>query len=102
MPVITIDLTDLNRLLMQPLSPAELSEAIPLLGADIDEISNDEAAIEFFPDRPDLLSTEGVARALRAFMEQSPGLAHSPVAKPKTWLSVEPSITEIRRSSARC
>ena len=96
MPVITIDLTDLNRLLPQPLSPAELREAIPLLGADLDEISNDKAVIEFFPDRPDLLSTEGIARALRAFTGQAPGLARCSVAKPKTWLSVEPSITDIR------
>ena len=96
MPVITIDLTDLNRLLPQPLSPAELREAIPLLGADLDEISNDKAVIEFFPDRPDLLSTEGIARALRAFTGQAPGLARCSVAKPRTWLSVEPSITDIR------
>ncbi|HJP44318.1 MAG: phenylalanine--tRNA ligase subunit beta [Candidatus Poseidoniia archaeon] len=96
MPVITINLEDLNRLLPQPLSPAELRETIPLLGADPDEISDHEAVIEFFPDRPDLLSTEGVARALRAFTGQAPGLVRCAVAKPKTWLSVEPSITDIR------
>ncbi len=96
MPVITIDIEDLNRLLLQPLSPAELRETIPLLGADPNEISDHEAVIEFFPDRPDLLSTEGVARALRAFTGQAPGLARCAVAKPKTWLSVDPSITDIR------
>ena len=76
MPVINVELKDLNRMLKNPLSSDEFSKIIPEIGADPDEISENEAIIEFFPDRPDLLSTEGVARAVRSFTEQELSLIH--------------------------
>ena len=70
MPVINIALEDLNRMLKNKLSAADFASIIPKIGADPDEINDSEAIVEFFPDRPDLLSTEGVARALRALLNK--------------------------------
>ena len=57
MPVINIALEDLNRMLKDKLSAADFASIIPKIGADPDEINDSEAIVEFFPDRPDLLST---------------------------------------------
>ena len=96
MPVINIELDDLNRMLKEPLNSEEFSNIIPQIGADPDEINEKDAIIEFFPDRPDLLSTEGVARAIRAFTEQQLGLIDYNTNTPTTHMVVSPSVLDIR------
>ena len=96
MPVINIALEDLNRMLKDKLSVADFASIIPKIGADPDEINDSEAIVEFFPDRPDLLSTEGVARALRAFTEQNLGLVEYEVSPPTTQIFVSQEVMEIR------
>ena len=98
MPVINIALEDLNRMLKDKLSAADFASIIPKIGADPDEINDSEATVEFFPDRPDLLSTEGVARALRAFTEQNLGLIEYEVSPPTTQIFVSQEVMEIRPS----
>ena len=96
MPVINIDFDDLNSMLKVPITSDDFSKIISKIGADPDEIDNKQAIVEFFPDRPDLLSTEGVARALRAFTEQELGLIKYKVKPPKTHMFVSPEVLEIR------
>ena len=96
MPVINIELEDLNRMLKSPISSADFSRIIPEIGADPDEIGKNEATIEFFPDRPDLLSTEGVARAVRAFTEQKLGLVVYDTKPASTHMVVSPDVLKIR------
>ena len=96
MPVINIDFEDLNRMLNEPISPEDFSNIIPKIGADPEEIGKKQAVVEFFPDRPDLLSTEGVARALRAFTEQALGLVKYKIKKPETHMFVSPEVLKIR------
>ena len=98
MPVINIVLEDLNRMLKDKLSPTDFANIIPKIGADPDEINDYEASVEFFPDRPDLLSTEGVARALRAFTEQKLGLVEYEVKPHNTQMFVSKEVMEIRPS----
>ena len=50
---------------------------LPLLGTDIDVCDDSNLTIEIFPDRPDLLSGETLARAMRNFLhgcKSEPGL----------------------------
>ena len=96
MPVINIVLEDLNRMLKDKISSTDFANIIPKIGADPDEINNEEAIVEFFPDRPDLLSTEGVARALRAFTGQQLGLVEYEVNPQTTQIFVSPEVMEIR------
>ena len=44
-----------------------LSDQLPLLGTDIDSCTEKILDIEIFPNRPDLLSGETLARAIRNF-----------------------------------
>ncbi len=76
MPVINFSYSDLCSLIGEDIPRSVLEERIPLMGADMgdSENSTDDMSVEFFPDRPDLYSAEGIARALRSFFDISPGL----------------------------
>jgi phenylalanyl-tRNA synthetase beta chain len=63
MPVINIDQEDLVELSGGNLDMEEFKERIPMIGATVEKEEDGEIALEFFPDRPDLFSVEGVARA---------------------------------------
>ncbi len=65
MPVINLDYTDLKYL--SGLSNNDIENSIPMIGSEIEKISEDSISVEFFPNRPDLYSVEGVARALKTF-----------------------------------
>jgi phenylalanyl-tRNA synthetase beta chain len=60
------------------------------------EDSSDDASFEFFPDRPDLYSVEGIARAMRAFLGFEPGLRSYAVGESDVDLHVDPSVNEVR------
>ena len=85
-------------MLKDKISSTDFANIIPKIGADPDEINDKEAIVEFFPDRPDLLSTEGVARALRAFTEQQLGLVEYEVNPQTTQMFISPEVLEIRPS----
>ena len=75
---------------------AALEQELPLLGTDIDRCDDTTLDIEIFPDRPDLLSAETLARAMRAFLHNeavSPGLEVRP---PTTSMSVDDELAEVR------
>lgn len=96
MPVITVDYDDLLDLLGSAVDKQTLLQRIPMLGADIERVGDTEIAVEFFPDRPDLLSVEGLARALRSFLDIQPGMTAYQVAKPSIELNVDDSVKEVR------
>jgi len=96
MPVITVDYKDLIHLIGKCIDQKELLEKIPMMGADIDRVEGNEMAIEFFPDRPDLLSVEGVARALRSFLDVDSCMRQYDIAAPKITLKVDRSVKSVR------
>ncbi|MFO8132362.1 MAG: phenylalanine--tRNA ligase subunit beta [Thermoplasmatota archaeon] len=96
MPVITVDIDDLASLLGTPVEKEMLLEQIPMLGADIERVDGSELSIEFFPDRPDLLSVEGLARALRSFLDIQPGMTRYELAEPGIELHVDGSVKNVR------
>ena len=76
MPVINTSYADLKRIVGKDVSMDTVLKEVPLLGGVIDEHEegSDAIAIEFFPNRPDMYSAEGIARGLRAFLGFEPGL----------------------------
>ncbi len=98
MPVINFSYSDLCGLMGRDLPKAVLRERLPMIGADLKsaEDGNDDMSFEFFPDRPDLYSVEGVARALRAFLEHEPGLRSYAVGSSDIELKVDPSVADVR------
>jgi len=69
---------------------------LPLLGSDIERIGEDHIDVEFFPNRPDLFSVEGVARALRGFLCRETGLPEYRVSPSGMKFTVDPGLAGIR------
>jgi phenylalanyl-tRNA synthetase beta chain len=73
MPLITIDKEDLLDLLGQSIPDDVLAHNISMMGTDLRQVG-DTIEVEIFPDRPDMLSTEGFALALEGYLKIKTGL----------------------------
>jgi phenylalanyl-tRNA synthetase beta chain len=69
---------------------------LPMIGCEVERMEEDHVDAEFFPDRPDLFSTEGVAHALRGFLSLETGLREYPVTPSGMAFSVDPGLASIR------
>ncbi len=96
MPVVTFDYEDFIDLLGYKISKDELLEKLPMIGADLDRVNGNEIGIEFFPNRPDLASVEGIARASRAFFDFEKGIKKYDVEKSDVILTVDDSVKKVR------
>lgn len=96
MPVVAIDYRDLIKLIGKEISKEELIQKIPMIGADIERVEGNEMFIEFFPDRPDLLSVEGIARAIRSFLDIEIGMKKYKVGKSFVTIKVDPTTKKVR------
>ena len=102
MPVIKFTYTDLGELLGQNIDQKELIDLLPMIGSDIEDYDDNEVKVEFFPNRPDYLSVEGVARALKGFLKIEEGLPHYQLESSNTSITVDPELEEIRPYTACC
>ena len=98
----TFQRPDLCRLIGQEFDAEVLAERMPMMGGDLDKLDGDAITIEWFPDRPDLLTLEGTGRALRSFLDVKPGMPRYDVAKPTTELRVDDSVAAVRPHAALC
>ncbi|MCG7844236.1 MAG: phenylalanine--tRNA ligase subunit beta [Methanomassiliicoccales archaeon] len=98
MPVINFNLEDLKSLMGTKLEDHEVLERIPMIGADFHDFDpiTKEASIEFFPNRPDLYSVEGLARGLRAFFDIDLGMHTYDMASSDIVMKVENSVKCVR------
>ena len=94
MPVITLHYDDLEDLIGA--DREAIIKRIPMIGADIERAEEEHIDIEFFPDRPDLYSVEGVARAMRGFLDIETGLPTYEVSKSDISITLDHEIGEIR------
>jgi phenylalanyl-tRNA synthetase beta chain len=94
MPVITLPYDYLEKLVGK--DRETILSRIPLFGADIERREEDHADIEFFANRPDLFSTEGVARAMRGFLGIQSGLPSYQVDPSGMSFFVDPGLASIR------
>ncbi|MFQ5553572.1 MAG: phenylalanine--tRNA ligase subunit beta [Thermoplasmata archaeon] len=74
MVVVSLDYEDLTSLLGKKVPLDELEEAIPLMGASHEGVEGNTLRMEIDPNRPDLYSIEGLARALRGYLGIETGL----------------------------
>ncbi|MEM3390883.1 MAG: phenylalanine--tRNA ligase subunit beta [Archaeoglobaceae archaeon] len=100
MPVINLNWKELEELVGAKRDL--ILRRLPMLGCDVERVDDEAISIEFFPNRPDLYSIEGVARALRGFLEIETGLKEY-VAKERDWkIFVEKSVLEVRPRIVGC
>ncbi|MCK5254145.1 MAG: phenylalanine--tRNA ligase subunit beta, partial [Thermoplasmata archaeon] len=96
MPVINMGYRDLQELVGNDTDIAEILDTIEQIGAVVERRDIDGFDMEVFPDRPDLFSVEGIARAMRAFMGLQPGLMRYEVHPSQVELHVDPSVLDVR------
>ena len=94
MPVITLYYEDIETLIGT--DKDTFIDRVPMIGADIERIEDDHIDIEFFPDRPDLYSPEGVARAMRGFLDIHTGLPEYNVKDSGIRITLDDGIKNIR------
>jgi len=96
MPVVEFNYNDFINLLRYKIKKEELIVRLPMIGADFNKEEDDQISIEFFPDRPDLASVEGIARASRSFFDFEPGLKKYSIKKSNITINVESSVKKVR------
>ncbi len=74
MPTVKLNKEVFNGLVGRDLSDDELRERIPMIGTDLEEVGKTEIEVEVFPNRPDMLSEQGFARAFSAFIGEKTGI----------------------------
>lgn len=96
MPTITLCKDRVLKLLGKKVSDDVLRDRISYLGTDLEEINSSQIIVEIFPNRPDLLSEEGFARALKSFMGFDKGLKSYFVNKGSYSVVVDSSVSSVR------
>ena len=98
MPVINFNYQDLCSLIGEEVPKRTLIERIPMIGSDMHDTDGeeDDMTVEFFPDRPDLYSVEGLARGLRAFLDIEPGMYEYDVEDTDIDVFVDESVESVR------
>lgn len=100
MPTIKINKKEFESLIGKKFLDDKLADRISYLGTALEDIDENEITVEIFPNRPDLLSVQGFARAFSSFMNLKKGLKHYEVKKSEYKLKVEDSVKDIRPFTA--
>lgn len=93
---IEINKKEFDELVGEKISEEKLTEEASLLGAHWNHVEGDKWDVEVYPNRPDLLSVEGLARAYRGFFEVDEGLERYQVGKGNLEVEVDNSVEEVR------
>jgi len=96
MPVITLHRERFSRFVGRQLTVEDITNWLPWLGFDIEEIGLDHIKVEFNPNRVDFCSYAGVARAFRGLMGWEIGLPKYEVREGKTTLKISKAVSRIR------
>ena len=100
MPTITINKKEFERLVGKKLPLDKLRDRISYLGTDLESIDENEIIVEIFPNRPDMLSLQGFARAFSSFIGVKKELRKYKVKDSKEKVVVDKSVAKIRPYTA--
>ena len=92
MPTITLNRKVFDELVGKRLNDEKIKENLAMLGTDLEKLKEKEIIIEVFPDRPDMLSEQGFARAFSSFIGKKTGLQRFKVIKTKDQVIAEKSL----------
>jgi len=100
MPTVTYNKKTIMELLGRKVSDEVLANRISYLGTGFEGITENDLTVEIFPNRPDLLSEQGLARALVSFMDIKPGFKKYDVKKSGVKVIVDKSVKSVRPFTA--
>jgi len=97
MPTVEFATQDFMNLLGgRDVSLEELTESIPMIGVSLDFLDAEKMVLEVFPNRTDMLSVEGFARAFKGFFGIEKGPVSYPVKPSDIVMYVDPSVERVR------
>lgn len=96
MPTVEFKFKELCSFLGRNFKPDELKERISMLGVDLERIDEDKIIMEIFPNRPDLLSIEGLSRALKGVLGIETGLKSYNLIESNVKIFVDKSVENVR------
>lgn len=96
MPTVEFSTPDFNRLVGKRVQLKDVEDRAAMLGTSVEQVSDERIVLEVFPNRPDILSVEGFARAYRTFTGIDAGLKSYPVEDSQIRLSVDESVKSVR------
>jgi phenylalanyl-tRNA synthetase beta chain len=94
--IVECRIKDLLALIGKNLTIEKLEDALFLLKAEVEKVDGNIIEIEVNPDRQDMLSTEGIARAARSFLGIEQGLEKFTVKKSGKQVVVKTGLSKIR------
>jgi len=100
MPSITLNKKVFEQLVGKELPLEELKDRISMLGTDLEDIKDNEIYVEVFPNRPDMLSEPGFARAFSSFINVKTGLRKYVIKESNNKVIVDASVKGIRPYTA--
>lgn len=100
MPTLTVNRKEFEKLIDKKLPLDILRNRISMLGTDLEDINDDEIIVEIFPNRPDMLSMQGFARALSSFIGVKKGLRKYEIKDSNEKVIVDESVKDVRPYTA--
>ncbi|MEA3229826.1 MAG: phenylalanine--tRNA ligase subunit beta [archaeon] len=96
--MVTLDtqLSKIQDAIGKKISAKDLEDVLFDIGMELDEVVDDEIKIDITPDRPDMVSVQGVARALRSYMKIRPGLSEYKIIHSNEKIIVDKSTATVR------
>lgn len=96
MPVITLKRERFSKFVGRKLTLSEMTNWLPWLGFDIEEVGEDHVKVEFNPNRIDFCSYVGVARAFKGLRGWETGLPKYRVKNGGTVLKIDRAVSKVR------
>ena len=94
--IVECRIDDLLSLIGKKLTLEKLEDTLFLIKAEVEKVEGNIIEIEVNPDRQDMLSTEGIARAVRSYLQLETGLWDYPVKKSGKHIIVKQGLSKIR------
>jgi len=96
MPTVEFSTGDFMRLVGRKIPLKEFEERAAMLGTSVEAATDEKLVVEIFPNRPDMLSVEGFARAYKTFTGITSGLKEYRVEDSNIKLTVDDSVKSVR------
>ena len=93
---IEINKKEFDNLVGEEITEEKLTEEASLMGAHWNHVEGKKWDVEVYPNRPDLLSVEGLARAYRGFFEIDEGLERYSIEKGDVSVEIDESVEDVR------
>lgn len=102
MPVINFTYEELFNQLGKELPKEELINILPMISSDVESYDDTEVKAEFFPNRPDYYSVEGIVRALKGYLNIEKGMPKYNIKQTDNTITVDEELENIRPYVASC